>query len=205
MFLIGSLNSSIRSALKFRLNYKLLIVINILGIGLAVGAIVSLFQVDMLVHGTLYDYGLQFWYDWAMPYWLFERLAIGLFAGVASVNAFSAVYILFAEKDWTQKPSKQVHVKPKPEVVKEQPKEQPKPEPVEEERPPLKEEFRKPMVTDTSDDGVEVVALPMVCNKCGKVFTQPLCMFDFKSGKPRLVNVCPYCNAILAVSGNSKE
>jgi hypothetical protein len=36
------------------------------------------------------------------------------------------------------------------------------------------------------------------------VFTQPLCMFDFKSGKPRLVNVCPYCNTILAVSGNSK-
>lgn len=199
MFLIGSLNSSIRSALKFRLNYKLLMIINIIGIGLAIGAIVSLFQVDMVVHGTLYDYGLQFYYDWAMPYWMFERLAIGFFTGVAAANAFSLVYILFAEKDWKQKPSKQVQVKPKPEVVKEQLK------PVEKERPPIKEEFRKSLVTDTSDDGVEVIALPMVCNKCGKVFTQPLCMFDFKSGKPRLVNVCPYCNAVLAVSGKSKE
>jgi len=26
----------------------------------------------------------------------------------------------------------------------------------------------------------------------------------FRSGKPRLVNVCPYCNALPAVSGNSK-
>ena len=173
--------------------------INIIGIGLAVGAIVSLFQVDTIVHGTLYDYGLLFNYEWAMPYWMFERLAIGLFVGVAAANAFSLVYIFFAEKDLMQKPTKQVQLKRKPEIVKEEPK------PVEEEKPVIKETPRKPLVTDTSDDGVEIVALPMVCNKCGKVFTQPLCMFDFKSGKPRLVNVCPYCNAVLAVSGNSKE
>lgn len=173
-------------------------IINIIGIGLAVGAIVSLFQVDRIVHGTLYNYGLEFYYDWAMPYWMFERLAIGLFIGVVGANVFSLVYILFAEKGWKQKLSNQAQLKPKPEVVKEQSM------PVEDERPPIKGP-RKHMVTDTTEDGIEIAALPMVCNKCGKVFTQPLCMFDFKSGKPRLVNVCPYCNAVLAVSGNSKE
>jgi hypothetical protein len=64
---------------------------------------------------------------------------------------------------------------------------------------------KRKLVDGVKDDGVEIAALPMVCNKCGKVFTQPLCMFDFKSGKPRLVNVCPYCNALLAVSGNSEK
>jgi hypothetical protein len=73
----------------------------------------------------------------------------------------------------------------------------------EQEKELKKEELKKGLEKKPIDDGVEIAALPMVCNKCGKVFTQPLCMFDFKSGKPRLVNVCPYCNALLAVSGNS--
>jgi len=58
---------------------------------------------------------------------------------------------------------------------------------------------------DMEETGVEIVALPMVCKKCGKVFTQPLCMFDFKSGKPRLINVCPYCNTVLAVAGSRNK
>ena len=35
------------------------------------------------------------------------------------------------------------------------------------------------------------------CIKCGKVFNKPLTMLDFSNGKPRLANVCPYCNHIL--------
>ena len=168
-------------------------------ISLAVGAVVALLQVDMVVHRTLYDYGLVFDYEWPMTYWMFERLAISLFIGVAGINAFSLVYTFFAEKDLMKAP-KQLQLRPKPETMKREPKS------VEPDKAFPKQEQRQPLMKTTADDdGVEVVALPMVCNKCSKVFTQPLCMFDFKSGKPRLVNVCPYCNAVLAVSGNAKE
>jgi len=35
------------------------------------------------------------------------------------------------------------------------------------------------------------------CVKCGKVFSKPLTMLDFSTGKPRMANVCPYCNSVL--------
>ena len=35
------------------------------------------------------------------------------------------------------------------------------------------------------------------CVKCGKVFNKPLTMLDFSTGKPRMANVCPYCNHVL--------
>ena len=35
------------------------------------------------------------------------------------------------------------------------------------------------------------------CVECGKVFNKPLTMLDFSNGKPRLANVCPYCNHVL--------
>lgn len=35
------------------------------------------------------------------------------------------------------------------------------------------------------------------CPSCKKTFGKPLVMLDFSSGKAKLVNVCPYCNAML--------
>ncbi len=40
------------------------------------------------------------------------------------------------------------------------------------------------------------------CPKCKKMFSKPVVMLDFSSGKSKLVNVCPYCNSVL---GNDKE
>ena len=185
------------------MNQNFLLIVNIIGIALAVGAIVAFLQVDNIIHNTLYNYGLIFDYEWALPYWMFERLAIGLAIAVGGINAFSMTYILLAEKD---EKTRSVQMKVKPEDVKRSFKSFGKEvsKSVDKEKPSARE-FKKPLTKENLDDGVEIAALPMVCNKCGKVFTQPLCMFDFKSGKPRLVNVCPYCNAVLAVSGNSKD
>lgn len=181
--------------MRFQLDTKLLLLVNVIGIAFAISAIAVLYQVDMVVHGTLYNYGLLFSYEWAIPYWMFERAVIGLLVASAGVNAFSMAYIVLAKKTKEQRPRS---VQPKlsvPKTVRIAGKEKPREE--------KRTEMLKP--TEVTDDGVEIAALPMVCNKCGKVFTQPLCMFDFKSGKPRLVNVCPYCNTVLAVSGNAKE
>jgi len=175
--------------MKLQLNPKFLLLICVIGAALAIGVVILFFQVDEVVNVLLYNYGLRFDYEWATPYWTFLRLALGLLGCIAGLNIFSIVYIVLARQ--TLPPVKSVRPPAKSETKTQR----------KEEQEVEKEQMRS---IERGENGVEVAALPMVCNKCGKVFTQPLCMFDFKSGKPRLVNVCPYCNAVLAVSGNSK-
>lgn len=180
--------------MKFHLNPKLFLLTYAICIGLAIGVIALAFQVDGIVNVALYDFGLQFDYEWATPYWTYLRIALIMLGLIITLNAISA--ILYAIQ-----PHETIVVEQKP-INKLQEKTatlQPK----QPELPAPKEIMKiKPQ---EEDNDVEVMALPIVCNKCGKVFTQPLCMFDFKSGKPRLVNVCPYCSSILAVTGKSKS
>jgi len=39
---------------------------------------ISLNQINYIVHGDLYDFGLRFSYRWAMPYWIFSGIIFGL-------------------------------------------------------------------------------------------------------------------------------
>ena len=174
---------------RLKLRPELLVLLSVAGIVTSAAAIMLLLQVDGIVHGLLYSYGLRFDYEWATPYWTLFRLSLGLLGGITGISFFSTLYVLLSRQD----------------VRSQRPTSGP-PTPVEEPRPARVEGGTRSKEPEkgATDDGVEVVAIPMACNKCGKVFTQPLCMFDFRSGKPRLVNVCPYCNALLAVSGNSK-
>ncbi len=41
-----------------------------------IGVVVLLLEIDKLVNGALYDYGLMFSYDWANSYWLTFRLSL---------------------------------------------------------------------------------------------------------------------------------
>ena len=43
------------------------------------------------------------------------------------------------------------------------------------------------------------------CPSCKKTFGKPLVVLDFGSGKAKLVNVCPYCNAKLGVANGEDE
>lgn len=188
--------------MEFKLTSGALLIIHILGVVLAFVTLALLYQIDMIVHGSLYGYGLIFSEEWAIAYWTFQRLALGLLVVIAVVNSILAVHSFRSlRKEIPVVLSTRALTKAK----------ETRPEPTSPTRPKRgwrqeDEEAQKEASRIKEDDGVEVIAaLPMVCNKCGKVFTQPLCMFDFKSGKPRLVNVCPYCSAILAVSGNSKD
>ena len=179
----------IHMKLKLKLSPELLLLLNAGGIVLTAAAVTVLLQVDGLVHGLLYSYGLRFDYEWATPYWTFFRLSLGLLCGVAGISFFSMMYLVLSRRNLRSQLPITLHSKPALET-----------QPAKAERA---KEHKKPE-KETTEDGVEIVAIPMACNKCGKVFTQPLCMFDFRSGKPRLVNVCPYCNALLAMSGNSQ-
>jgi O-antigen/teichoic acid export membrane protein len=68
---------------------------------LLVGTVSSIFSalsfthLDYLVNNDLYRYGLQFSYEWALPYWTFARLLLGLtgLAGVITVISFISIYL----------------------------------------------------------------------------------------------------------------
>jgi len=50
----------------------------ILGDVMLLVAVILLLQIDQLVNGTLYSYGLIFSNDWAQPYWLLLRVSLAL-------------------------------------------------------------------------------------------------------------------------------
>lgn len=61
----------------------------------------SLNQINYIVHGDLYSYGLQFSYRWAMPYWVFSGIVFGL----SWVNIFLSIIITLYIFKKTRKPA----------------------------------------------------------------------------------------------------
>lgn len=53
----------------------------------------SLNQINYLVHGDLYNYGLQFSYVWAMPYWVLSGIVFGLCWVNIAITALAAIYV----------------------------------------------------------------------------------------------------------------
>jgi len=64
------------------------------------------------------------------------------------------------------------------------------------------EQQKEPLVAVAPLESENQIGDMMIsCPKCKKTFRRPLIMLDFGEVKPRLVNVCPYCNQVL---GNSE-
>jgi hypothetical protein len=57
---------------------RLRVALVILGDVMLLVAVILLLQIDQLVNGTLYSYGLVFSSDWAQPYWLLMRVSLAL-------------------------------------------------------------------------------------------------------------------------------
>lgn len=53
----------------------------------------SLNQINYIVHGDLYNYGLQFSYKWAVSYWVFSGIVFGLSWINISLSIIIALYI----------------------------------------------------------------------------------------------------------------
>ena len=184
-------------------------------------------NMELLVHGQLYDYGLIFSPDWADPYriltWLIY-ICLGLpsvLSGAALVLSFSKAEKVVEKRVVAQRGSWQEQVPAKFEpyrIVRELPKKvesEGAPNPVFREVP--KKIVSKPKVLEIPK---KVVPKPIVreepkkvenldsdgisCSYCHKVFHRALVMFDFQDGKNQLVSVCPYCNHILGSSSNQK-
>ena len=48
----------------------------VLGDVMLIAALVLVLEIDQMIHGTLYNYGLFFSYEWAQKYWLFFRITV---------------------------------------------------------------------------------------------------------------------------------
>jgi hypothetical protein len=175
-------NLGIRQALSGRWFIRIALISWLIS---AVSIFVLLKDIELIVHGQLYSYGLIFNSAWADPY-RFYTWMIFLCLGVPM--ALSGVALIFSFSKENKVPEKKIIVtqkvaapQPVPRVAA-QTQQQP---------------VRKvpPMVENGTGGGIS-------CPHCHKVFSRALVMLDFRGGKHKLVSVCPYCNYVL---GNTSE
>jgi len=156
----------------------------------------SLNLFDNIVNSTLYNYGLQFSYDWASPYWTILRTIQALLGLTAVFTVTNMIYVY----------RKYIHVKPetpKPKMPKPEMKITVSEKPAEKliERPTVPMPAPTPATTLAPAPATETQppsASGLVkCAHCGKVFAQPLRMLDFHDDRPRMINICPFCNEVI--------
>jgi uncharacterized Zn-finger protein len=146
-----------------------------------------LYKLDSMIHGDLYNFGLQFSYGWALPTWTLERL-IGvclIFPMICGVIALIWDIRRSRNRELVVK-----HVESKPQL---------QPLPVQQ-----REQRQQPQAPPASVNNNDVKthalrenSMVISCPSCKKMFGKPLVMLDFSDKKTQLVNVCPYCNAVL--------
>jgi cell division protein FtsN len=63
-------------------------------------SMISTLKIDHIVHGDLYNYGLQFSYQWAMPYWTMTAIvfAMGWFNIIIAI-AFQFYVLIYGRKE----------------------------------------------------------------------------------------------------------
>ena len=181
----------------------------------AVSIIVLFKNMELIVHGELYYYGLVFDLAWAEPYRLFTwliYLCLGLpliLSGIALVSSFfnveeaakkeaEVIRKMVPREGVTKRESRQVTEKAHLRV---------------EAGRELTKEVEIARETPESIEGVEEGSVlahnaNSVTNgtsypHCNKIFSRALVMLDFRGGKNRLVSVCPYCNYVLGTSGQT--
>lgn len=64
----------------------------------------SMNQINNIIHGDLYNYELQFSYVWAMPYWVLSGIIFGLCWVNIVITALTAIYIFKKRKVTTKEP-----------------------------------------------------------------------------------------------------
>lgn len=127
-----------------------------------------LYQLNGIVHGTLYNYGLQFSNGWAVPYWSLERLAYVNAFVPFFFGSFALIFDL-----WKSRSGKVAAVR----CVENN----------------VATGTVRPGVKTAAKNNSTMIN----CPKCSRLFSRPMNTLDFSSGQPQLVNVCPYCNQVL--------
>ena len=84
--------------MKMRISLRrpeiLTVLLLLIGITLVALSIFFFTRLDLVVHGDLYRYGLQFNYEWAVQYWTYSRLILTSLVTAIVVAGFSIAFIL---------------------------------------------------------------------------------------------------------------
>ena len=175
-------------------------------------AVYFLFSLDSIVHGILYNYGLQFDYDWAVPYWNTLRMVQLLIGSTAALSVFSFLVVYKMQVQVKPKKPRVIETMTKAEpTVRVEPKTEPKIGQTFERKivpqPPLVRETKaepSPQPETASIEEKETGSL-FRCNHCNRVFSQPLRMLDFHENQPRIISICPFCNEVIQTTVRKDE
>jgi hypothetical protein len=163
----------------------------------AASIIVVFKNMELIVHGQLYDYGLIFSPEWADGYRVLTWM-IFIFAGVPmalSAIAIASSFLIDVEPPEREKIVPQRAGSPRG-ITKTN---FPQVRPIQRTRQvqqPVRESVKR---TDNGD------CVGISCPECKKMFGKALVMLDFRSGSNRLVSVCPYCNAVLGYTRSEQR
>ena len=159
--------------------------------------LVVLKNIELIVHGQLYDFGLIFSPEWADAYRVLTWM-IFLCVGVPMALSGLALASSFLNVEETPERERIVPRKVGPprgvaKVGSQQPRQTQQPRQVQ-------QPAREPV---TRADIGNCVGIS--CPECKKVFGRALVMLDFRSGSNRMVSVCPYCNHVLGYTKDEKS
>jgi hypothetical protein len=150
----------------------------------AISIFVLFKNMELIVHGQLYYYGLIFDPAWADPFRLLTWL-LYLCISLPSFLTCIALGTTFLKVEKVPEKNIIFHkaAKPIPAMAKVRP--------------------QQPVAREVSGPNKNGKILGILCPKCKKSFGRALVMLDFHEGKNQLVSVCPYCNYVLGKA--SKE
>jgi hypothetical protein len=134
----------------------------------------SLSRIDSIVNVELYSYGLQFSLNWAVPYWTALRFIYVFIAIPTTLCALELIFAAWSAISGRQLIDRPIYVKTQPSL---------RTEPVHLSGP----EPRK----------VGQPGSPSQCPSCRREVKRALVMMDYDTKPPRLMAICPYCNARL--------
>jgi hypothetical protein len=213
---------SLKSALS-NSRYKLLVLI--VSVTLAATVYFLLTQIDGIVHGQLYNFGLIFSAEWADSYrvymWsiYFCMVTPAVLGGAGLVSGLIRVKQRVSEESHVIESPRKVAVKPANLPVKpmeaskrgqgfsekalanandaEMLSEKDRSVPVKNLEVEVEREEEPQVVAGPLNSENQADDVKIACLVCKKTFHRPLVMLDFSGAKARLVNVCPFCNHIV--------
>jgi len=166
-------------------------VFTILTLTAVVSVFYSLTVLDNIVHGSLYYYGLQFSYDWANPYWTTFRIVQALLGLTVVSTLVSTIYVF---KKYGNAELRMSNIGIEAKILNIDVK---KPE---SKKPEIKLTLNEKSTMSSPSFEQQGTGIPpgmVKCGHCGKIFAQPLRMLDFHEDRPRMVNICPFCNEMI--------
>lgn len=162
----------------------------------AASIIVVFKNMELIVHGQLYDYGLVFSPEWADGYRVLTWM-IFIFAGIPMALSGIALASSFLNNERLPEREERVLQMAGP------------PRGITKPSSPQASSTRKLQAQQPVRETVMRVdngnCVGISCPECKKVFGKALVMLDFRSGSNRMVSVCPYCNAVLGYTSEEQS